>query len=109
MACASCGASLQVGDWPFCPHGPANHKNTALPWHPSETSVVFEHPVTGDVKYPGKSDIPMPERYAKYGYVRKEIRTDRDMQKFEVAHGVRNERAWFDKGSGKSFDNDGRL
>ncbi len=23
MKCDRCGAELRVGDWPFCPHGPA--------------------------------------------------------------------------------------
>jgi|SRR5579872_4353640 len=106
MTCGHCGKSIQIGEWPFCPHGFGN-LSTGLPWHPSETSVVYEHPQTGDVKYPGRMDVPMPERYANAGYVRKEIRTDREMQRFESSHGVRNERAWFDKGSGKSFDGDG--
>lgn len=76
-------------------------------FHSSETTVVWEHPGTGQVAYPGKNNIPIPERYARMGYQRKEIRSLREVEKFEREKGVLNERAWFDKGSGRSFDRDG--
>lgn len=74
--------------------------------HPSESVVVWEHPVTGQVRYPGRNDTPIPERYQREGFVRKEIRTLRDIHKFESDHKVLNERAWFDRGSGRDFTGD---
>jgi hypothetical protein len=75
----------------------------------SETTVVWEHPGTGEVQYPGRNDVPIPKRLQARGFVRRELRSLREVERFEQQHGVRNERAWFDKGSGRSFDNDGRL
>ncbi len=74
-----------------------------------DTAIVWQHPGTGEVRYPGRADRPMPERYAQQGFVPRELRTDQAYRKFEKERGVLSERAWFDRGSGKSFDNDGRL
>jgi hypothetical protein len=35
------------------------------------------------------------------------MRNLRTIEKLEQAKGVRNERVWFDRGSGRSFDHDG--
>ncbi len=78
--------------------------DTGLPCHPSENRVVWMHPGTGEVRYPGRTDTPMPRRYANQGYERHEIRNLRKMEQFEKAKGVRNEATWFDRGSGGSFD-----
>lgn len=74
-----------------------------------ETAVIWEHPGTGDTKWPGRSDVAMPARYQQQGYVRRESRSDADYARLERDKGVLSERRWFDKGSGRSFDNDGRL
>lgn len=46
----------------------------------------------------------MPERYRKAGYVRKELPSLREIEKFESDHGVRSEIAHYDRGSGRGFD-----
>ena len=99
--CQGCGKALEVGEWPFCPHGETRSSGTAA--HPSERAVVWEHPGTGQIRYPGRNDVPIPERYAKEGFVRREMPTLRDIHAFERERGVKNEKAWFDNGSGRSF------
>ncbi len=69
-----------------------------------EMTVVYEHPVTGRVMYPPRNDQPMPERYAQRGFVRKEMRTLREVEKFSEQRGLVNERVHYDKGSGRSYD-----
>lgn len=71
---------------------------------PNERAVVWQHPVTGHIEYPMRNDVPMPERYRKWGYQRVEATTLRELHAIERQSGTRNERAWFDKGSGRSFD-----
>lgn len=73
----------------------------------SETTVVYMN-AQGEVNYPGRNDVPVPDRLRKQGFERVELRSLREVERFESKHGVRNERAWFDKGSGRSFDNNGR-
>lgn len=72
--------------------------------HPAERTVVWQHPVTGHVEYTPRNDVPIPERYARWGYERREFTSLRDLGKFERQHDVVNERAHYDKGSGRSYD-----
>lgn len=41
--------------------------------HTSERAVIYEHPLTGEHKTPPRADQPMPEVYARQGFVRREI------------------------------------
>ena len=82
--------------------------DTGLPCHPSEASVVWRHPGTGDVKYTARNDVPIPERYRRQGYERHEMRNLRALDKLGREKGVLSERAHFDRGSGHSFDHDGQ-
>lgn len=101
MICSSCGSELTVGDWPFCPHGSAYGRVIAA--HESERCVLWENPQTGEIRYPGRNDAPIPARYAQQGFVRKELPTLRDIQRFETARGVLNEKAHYDRGSGRGI------
>jgi hypothetical protein len=76
--------------------------------HPSERSVVWENAVTGDVKYPARNDIPIPDRYSKQGFVRREFTSLGEIRQFEKEHKVLHEASWFDKGSGRGFDDEYR-
>ena len=104
-ACPNCGDVLEIGSWPYC--GPGGHasiyRQQATTVHPNERTVVYENPATGQVRYPGRADRAIPERYAKQGFVRKEFETRRSLEQFEKKHNVVNERMWFDS-NGKSFD-----
>lgn len=92
MICPDCHKEYHEGQWPWCDHGRAGaywRSNAAV--HTSERPVVFEHPGTGDVKYPGRSDTPMPARYAAQGYVRRELSSLAESDRFCKQHGVVNE------------------
>lgn len=107
--CSQCGEPFQIGDWPICAdetgrhgHGRPGGNLSPLPMSADQTTVVYEHPATGKVCYPGRNDRPMPERYVKRGFERREIRTLRGMDTFSKQHGVVNEKAHFN--SGNSLD-----
>ena len=100
--CEECGNMIYVGSWPFCPHEPT--KTRPITIHPKERAVVYQHPVTGEVAYPGRNDVSMPKTYRDAGYVRRELPTLRDVHKFEAESGKLSEAAWFDPGTGRGFD-----
>ena len=65
--------------------------------HTSEKVVVFESAQEGGhIQYPGRNDLPVPERLRARGYVRRELNV-RDLAAFEKKHGVMNERRHFDR------------
>ena len=100
--CPECLQFLRVGDWPFCPHGrtPRGHHSI----HIRERAVVYQHPATGKVVYPGRNDVPMPERYRARGFERRELDSLRSIESFEKEQGVLNEKAHYDAGTGNSAD-----
>ena len=67
--------------------------------HPSERVVVYESESEGKIQYPGRSDVPIPDRLRRRGYVRRELNV-RDLAAFERKHNVANERRHFNKGNG---------
>lgn len=93
--CAECGALLEIL-WT------SSHPQAATNTHPSERAVVWQHPQTGEVRWPGRNDVPMPERYAAAGFQRREFETARELEKFEKERNVRNEKLWYN--SGNSWD-----
>ena len=58
------------------------------------------NPQTGAVAYPPRNDSPMPERYRRQGYERREFEHLREVEAFEKEKGVINEKAWFNSGNG---------
>lgn len=72
--------------------------------HGRERTVVWKHPGTGEVRYPGRNDVDMPERYRREGFERHEVPSLRALEAFERQHRVRSEKAWFDPGTGRGFD-----
>lgn len=61
--------------------------------HPSEVAVVYQHPGTGDVKYPMTNalDDPMGIRLAPRGYKRVELKSAAELDQFCRRAGVTNE------------------
>jgi hypothetical protein len=100
--CDECNEILRVGDWPFCPHGPVRGVLHSI--HPRERCVVWKHPATGDIVYPGRNDVPMPSRYVAQGYERHELGSIRAIHKHEQEQGVHSEISHFDAGTGRGFD-----
>ena len=90
-----CGKPLEI-TWSKAPQA-------SLGCHSKDVMVVWEDPQTGKVLYPPRNDVPIPERYQKLGYQRKELNTLKEVERFEAQHGVRNESIWFDR-NGRGFD-----
>ena len=67
--------------------------------HVRERSVVYENPLTGQVRYPGRADVPMPARYAAQGYVRREFETVHALSQFEKRHNVASEALHCNRGN----------
>lgn len=72
--------------------------------HPSERCVVYlSDKEKGRVQYPGRNDVPVPDRLIKRGYRKVEMNPNQ-LGAFERKHGVVNERRNYDRGSGRSYD-----
>ncbi len=59
----------------------------------AERPVVWEHPQTKEVRYPGRNDGEMPKYYKDLGYERREIPSYTEHQKFNKEHGLVNHKA----------------
>lgn len=81
----------------------SDHKHNAAV-HEKERAVVWRNKKTGKIVYPGRNDIPVPERYSRKGFERVEFGTLRDIHAFEKEVGVKSEVAWYDRGTGRGFD-----
>lgn len=103
VSCDECGEVLIPGDWPWCPHGRTLRTHHSI--HVRERTVVFRHPETGHVVYPGRNDVPIPTRYVDQGYQRHELGSLRTLQKFEKENNVSSEVANYDQNSGNAIDN----
>lgn len=65
--------------------------------HPSEKCIVYvSEKEGGHVQYPGRNDVPVPDRLKQRGYVRQEV-TPMQLASFERKHNVMNERRHFDR------------
>lgn len=70
---------MRVGDWPYCPHGSVHERG-----YIRDPIVVFVRAADGNVRVPGRNDVPTPE-----GYVRHELNTLQEAQRFERDFGNR--------------------
>ncbi len=71
--------------------------------HEKERAVVWQHPATGEVRYPGRNDVPMPALYQKQGFERREFTSIQQLDSFSKQRGLVNEAAHFDRGSGRGM------
>lgn len=74
--------------------------------HTSERTALFYSAKENKFSYPGRNDQPVPERLKRRGYERVELPSLRALEQHEKHAGVQSEKAWFDTGSGRSFDKD---
>lgn len=74
--------------------------------HAKDRAIVYYNPKTGKHATPGRSDVPMPARYAKDGYERREFETLRDLDKYCKENNLVNEKANYDSGSGRAYDDE---
>jgi len=70
-------------------------------WDDATAVEVHVNPATGEVRYPGQHNARLKE-----GYERQYLRSLHEVERFEQAHNVRSEMAWYDKGSGRGFDDE---
>ena len=95
--CDSCHVSMQQDWWT---RRPANAQwLTPVVLHVNNSP---DCPSDVRVRYPLRTDAPL-----KAGYERIEIRSDRDMARFERSNRVLHHDRWFDR-NGKGFDSDFR-
>ncbi len=71
--------------------------------HPKERAIVWYDPRTREVRYPGRNDVQMPERYRSAGFEKREFPHLHDLQRFEKEQNVISEVVHYDRGSGNGI------
>ncbi len=104
ILCSSCHTFYEIGDWPFCPHGPI-HRHDAQ-YHSSQKTVYFEGP-NGEIRIPGRADRPMHPKYVAEGYQTRTV--DSNMAQFERKTGMIHEASHYDSGSGRAERDTGSI
>lgn len=61
--------------------------------HTSEKPVLYIHPVTGQIEFPMRNDRPIPDRYSRQGFERKEFNSYQEHKKFCKDNGLVNQKA----------------
>lgn len=98
--CSECGNERGIGLWPDCPHGVPHGGLRISSIHTSERTVIYRNPRTGETRKPARNDQPVPEVYARQGYVREELHSAQKIRDFEKETGLIHERSHYDPGSG---------
>jgi hypothetical protein len=81
-------------------------KRTYIGLHPWDRPVIYVDPKTRKHITPMRGDVPMPERYRKWGYERVELSTGREIDAHCKRNNLVHERMNYDS-NGKSYDNEG--
>jgi hypothetical protein len=71
--CENCSKPVLIGDWPFCPHGPARQRDAA-----GFDPVVIHVDKEGNVRFPGRANARVPK-----GYEKRELTSVREIRQFE--------------------------
>jgi hypothetical protein len=113
VECKTCGTRINNyyrSPWPDAPIHEGCGGPLEIRWQPSthrvvtvnqkERTVIYQHPITGEVAYPGRADVPMPAHYRNAGFQRVEFEHARDLETFERTTGTVNEALWFNSGNG---------
>lgn len=74
MICKDCGQELEIGSWPYCPHG-STRGTFAAGFDP----VVIHRDAQGNFRYPAHVNAPIPE-----GFQKVELRTTHEVRAFEA-------------------------
>lgn len=72
--------------------------------HTSERAALLYSAKEKKWSYPATNSQAIPDRLRKRGYERVELPSLRALEQHGKQTGAISERAWFDKGSGKGFD-----
>ena len=78
------------------------HRDAAV--HAKERATLYYSPREGKWQYPARADQPVPDRLLKRGYERVEFSSLRSLEQHGKQTGAMSERAYFDRGSGRGFD-----
>ena len=115
MACSACGflwtnapLTIERKRCPECKKGRleilwrvSSRRDAAV--HSSERTALYYSAKEKKFSYPGRNDQPMPDRLKRRGYERVEFPSLRSLEQHGKQTGAVSERAWFDKGSGRSL------
>jgi hypothetical protein len=66
MKCDDCGLEIQIGDWPFCPHGPMTHFGDE-PLTPYVDEMIASEPV--EIRTRGERRRLMSRNHLEYADV----------------------------------------
>lgn len=83
--CSVCQQELAIGDWPYCPHGPAYSRNAQ-----SFDPVLVYRDASGHVRFPGRNSGPAPK-----GYEPVYLRTRREVDRFTQSMNTRERERYF--------------
>jgi hypothetical protein len=72
--------------------------------HSSERTALLYSAKEKKFQYPSRNDQPIPDRLKRRGYERVEFSSLKSLEQHGKQTGAISERAWFDKGSGRSMD-----
>ena len=72
--------------------------------HSSERTALMYSAKEGKWQYPATNNAPIPDRLKRRGYERVEFSSLKAVEQHEKQTGTRSEMAWFDRGSGRGFD-----
>ncbi len=95
--CGTCASGRLEILW-----GATSKRDAAV--HSSERTALFYSAKENKFSYPGRNDQPIPDRLKRRGYERVEFSSLKSVEQHEKQTGTRSEMAWFDRGSGRSFD-----
>ena len=73
--------------------------------HPKDRAIVWFDPKTGKHATPGRNDVPMPDRYRRAGYERREFTTLRELDSFCKSSNLVNQQAHYNN-NGRSYDDE---
>ena len=119
MICSACGF-VQTNMWLIIDGTPCGNKpckgRMEILWtthyqrdaavHSKERTHLYYSAKEGKWQYPSESNKPIPDRLQKRGYERVEFSSLRSLEQHGKQTGAISERAWFDKGSGRSLAGD---
>ena len=96
MACTCGGNMIILWSYIARPH---------IGIHLKDRAVIWFNPANGKRATPGRNDIPMPERYRKAGYVRREFETLKSLDAYCKGNKLVNHQANYNN-SGRAYDED---
>lgn len=104
--CGTCGQTLEIGDYPFCPHGRPYNKQAKN----FDPIIVHQDAVTGEYSFPPSSSDPAPPGHKTHVItnMREAERLTRDVnarERSKVVDKMENNRLYFEEQTKQRRDN----